>query len=110
MRFVSLGGYPFVMTRVGRVVGVMPIDALSWTQSPGSALTDSAADARRMSASGQVELRITGTATPLAKRQLQVLGWRTVENAKFRTAGGSCPRIPRLLLKRSRNQRGELPL
>jgi hypothetical protein len=82
-RFVSLGGYPFAVTRHGRIVSVMPIDALAWTQSTGGALRDSAADARRLVASGQVELRITGSATALAKRQLQGLGWKLVERAKF---------------------------
>jgi hypothetical protein len=82
-RFVSLGGYPFAVTRQGRIVSVMPIDALAWTQSAGGALRESAADARRIVASGQVELRITGTATALAKRQLQGLGWKLVEHAKF---------------------------
>ena len=82
-RFISFGGYPFNITRDGRIVGVMPIDALSWTESTSGALRGSAADARRMAASDGVELRITGTATPLAKKQLQALGWKVVENVRF---------------------------
>jgi hypothetical protein len=46
-------------------------------------LRDSAADARKASATGRVELRITWIATPLAKKELQALGWRVIENAKF---------------------------
>ncbi len=34
-------------------------------------------------AAGRVELRITGTATPLARKELQALGWRVVENTRF---------------------------
>src|SRR4029077_17421259 len=60
VRFVALGGYPFMMTRDGRVVGVMPIDVLSWSETTAAALRDSAADARRWTTTGQVELRITG--------------------------------------------------
>ncbi len=82
-RFVSLGGYPFAITRGGRIVGVMPIDALAWTSTVASVLRDSAADARKLGLSGPVELRITGTATPLAKKELQALGWRVVENVRF---------------------------
>ena len=82
-RFVLLGGYPFNVARDGRIVGVMPIDALSWTETTSAMLRGSAADARKVSATGQVELRITGTATPMAKRELQALGWRVVENARF---------------------------
>jgi hypothetical protein len=82
-RFVLLGGYPFNVARDGRIVGVMPIDALSWTETTSAMLRGSAAEARKVSATGQVELRITGTATPMAKRELQALGWRVVENARF---------------------------
>jgi hypothetical protein len=82
-RFVLLAGYPFMITRGGRIVGAMPIGALSWTQSTATALRDSAASARRLGLAREVELRITGTATPLAKQELQKLGWRVVENVRF---------------------------
>jgi hypothetical protein len=82
-RFVSLGGYPFNVARDGRIVGVMPLDALAWTETTSGVLRECAADARKFSATGQVELRITGTATPRARKELQALGWRVVENAKF---------------------------
>ncbi len=82
-RFVSLGGYPFNVLRDGRILGVMPIDALAWTDAIADVLRLCAADARNISARGQVELRITGKATPRAKRELRALGWRVVENARF---------------------------
>jgi hypothetical protein len=82
-RFVSLGGYPFNVARDGRILGVMPIDALAWTETIAGVLLICAADARKVSATGQVELRITGMATPRAKRELKALGWRVVENARF---------------------------
>lgn len=81
-RFVLLGGYPFMVTKGGHIVGVMPLDALSWTQDTARVLRDSAAAARRLGRS-EVELRITGTVSPLAKKELQAMGWRVVENAKF---------------------------
>ena len=49
-RFVSLGGYPFNVARDGRIVGVMPIDALAWTETIAAVLRDCAADARKFSA------------------------------------------------------------
>jgi hypothetical protein len=82
-RFVSLGGYPFNVMRDGRILGVMPIDALAWTETIADVLRICAADARKVSPTGQVELRITGTATSRAKRELAALGWRVVENARF---------------------------
>jgi hypothetical protein len=82
-RFVSLGGYPFNVTRDGRIVGVMPIDALAWTETIAGVIRDCAAAARTFSAKGRVELRITGTATPRARKELQALGWRLQENTRF---------------------------
>lgn len=83
VRFVALGGYPFMLTRDRRIVGAMPIDALAWTPSTASVLRESAADARRRNPAAGVELRITGTATALARKELATLGWRLVENTKF---------------------------
>jgi hypothetical protein len=82
-QFVSLGGYPFNVARDGRIVGVMPIDALAWTQTIAGVMRECASDARKFSATGQVELRITGMATPRARRELKALGWRLIENARF---------------------------
>lgn len=81
--FLSLGGYPFNVARNGRVVGVMPVDALAWTETIAGIIRECAADARNATPTGKVELRITGTATPRARKELQALGWRLVENVKF---------------------------
>jgi hypothetical protein len=61
----------------------MPIDALAWTETMAGVLRECAADARRLAGTRQVELRITGTATPRARKELQALGWRVVENVRF---------------------------
>jgi hypothetical protein len=82
-RFVLLGGYPFNLARNGRIVGAMPIDILAWTEKTAAVWHDCAADARRIAPGARVELRITGKATPLARRELQTLGFRVVENTKF---------------------------
>jgi hypothetical protein len=82
-RFLLLGGYPFNVARDGRILGVMPIDALAWTEAIAEVLRTCAADARQVSATGRVELRITGRATPRAKKELKALGWRVVENVRF---------------------------
>jgi hypothetical protein len=82
-RFVSLGGYPFNVLRDGRLVGVMPVDALSWTETIAAIMRDCDADAQKLSRTGRVELRITGTATTLAKKELQMLGWQVVERDRF---------------------------
>jgi hypothetical protein len=61
----------------------MPLDTLSWTAATAPVWRECAADARRVSPTGRVELRITGTATALARKEFQSLGWRLVENTRF---------------------------
>ncbi len=82
-QFIILGGYPFNLTRDGRVVGIMPVDALSWTETTSKALSDAAADAKRRAPNARGELRISGQATALAKQKLKALGWSVVENVRF---------------------------
>ncbi len=83
VRFVDLGGYPFNVARDGKVVGVMPADAVSWTDDTARALGAATADMRRTLPGAHGELRISGQATSLAKREIKALGWQVVENVKF---------------------------
>jgi hypothetical protein len=78
--FVTLGGYPFAIARNNAVVGILPINALSWTDNTARSMKDIVDGARRAGHSGTADLRITGQATSLAKQQLQSLGWNVVEN------------------------------
>lgn len=79
VRFVSLGGFPFNQTRDGAVVGVMPVDIVSWTDVTARVFGESSNDLRKIRQSG--EIRLTGTATNLAKQRLKELGWRVVERS-----------------------------
>ena len=67
----------------GRIVGVMPIDSLSWTETISKVVDDCTTDAHKLSPTGSLELRITGQATPLARKELRARGWRLVENDRF---------------------------
>jgi hypothetical protein len=80
--FVALGGFPFVTT-TGGVLGLLPLDALSWTQGTDKAMRDITASLRSVSPGGRGQMRITGQATPLAKQKLQGLGWTLTENTKI---------------------------
>jgi hypothetical protein len=79
---VSLGGYPFNVARDGRVTGLMPVDALSWTQGTATGFTNASNDRKAMAPTARAELRITGQATATAKKQMKQLGWTVVENAR----------------------------
>ena len=77
--FVSLGEFPFNQTRGGGIIGIWPVDALSWTAATRSAMGN-AASAIRNGGLGRAELRLSGQATPRAKQGLQELGIAVAEN------------------------------
>jgi hypothetical protein len=71
--YVSLGEFPFNQVRNGGVVGIWPVDAMSWTEGTRKAMGN-AADAIRRSGMGRAELRLSGQATPRAREGLRELG------------------------------------
>jgi hypothetical protein len=78
VRFVELGGFPFLVTRDNRALTVAPIDALAWTNGTSARPTEAFADNRRMGLKGG-ELRITGQATTLTERHVKANGWAVRE-------------------------------
>ena len=80
--FVTLGGYPFNVTRQGGIMGILPLDSLSWTDNTARSMKDIVAAARRGGYAGKAEMRITGQSTKLAKQQLKELGWTITDNYK----------------------------
>ncbi len=74
--------FPLAQTTSGGIVGVYPIDILSWT--PGTAQTIDAMTVEAQSSGARSKtLVITGAATPLAKSNLAARGWKVQERAKF---------------------------
>jgi hypothetical protein len=82
VRFVALSNYPFVITRDNRIMAVLPIDALSWTRATAAGFAGVTEQRRRVAPRARGELRITGTATALAKKELKAQGWTVVENQR----------------------------
>ena len=82
VRFVALVGYPYVITRDGRIVTVAPIDALSWTRETAAGFGSVTAERKRIAPNARGELRITGQATALAKRWLSTHGWTVLERQR----------------------------
>lgn len=81
-QIVALGGLPFASTRDGRIVTVAPIDALSWTEETAARFGAFTAERKALAAKATGELRITGQATALARKQLKAEGWTLVEGQK----------------------------
>ncbi len=76
--------YPLCLTAGGGIVGVFPIDSLSWTPETARTFETMTREARRSGATGARTLVITGAATPLARRNLAALGWTVTTDARLR--------------------------
>jgi hypothetical protein len=74
--------YPLCLTEGGGIVGVYPIDSLSWTEQTAAMFDAMKAQADADGAAGPKALVITGAATPLARKNLAARGWQVTENAK----------------------------
>ncbi len=81
--FVRFGTEPFplALTANHGVIGIFPIDILSWTPDTSRAITGMTDAARHLGISGPKVFYIAGTTTRLAKRELRRLGWRLEEDA-----------------------------
>jgi len=82
-RIVGLGGLPFALTRDGRVVTTAPIDALAWTPENAARFGKFTAARKAISPKAKGELKITGQASALAKRELKKDGWSVTELLKY---------------------------
>jgi hypothetical protein len=81
-RFVAFANYPFVITSDNQVMAVLPIDALSWTKETANGFGVVTMQRRRYDPKARGVLRITGMATPLAKRRLRAEGWTVLEHQR----------------------------
>lgn len=81
--FVRFGNSPFPMpvTKDNGLVGVFPIDILSWTKDTAPVITAMTSAAQDNGITGPKVLYITGSVTQLAKKNLKALGWKVEENA-----------------------------
>jgi hypothetical protein len=73
--------YPLCLTKGGGVIGVFPIDSLSWTSETAANADAMTSEAKAAGLTGPKSLLITGTATPLAKKNLAARRWSLKENA-----------------------------
>ena len=74
--------FPLVRTGAGSVIGAYPIDILSWTPETAKIIEGMTETANAAAAKSKT-LAITGTATPLARRNLVSRGWTLRERARF---------------------------
>ncbi|HZT25602.1 MAG TPA: hypothetical protein VFA57_07870 [Pseudolabrys sp.] len=75
VRFASLADFPYVVTRDGRVTALLPIDAFAWTRETAGGFNAVTAARKGLAPGDRGELRITGMATALAKKEMQQRNW-----------------------------------
>ncbi len=83
-RLVNAGGFPFMVTKSGVIVGSFPLDHLAWTQ--GFAEKEGAISSAISGMPGITgkEFWITGTVDPVARQALEKKGWKLKEKVEGR--------------------------
>jgi hypothetical protein len=66
-------------TKEGRVVVLLPLDWIAWTESYAKALTEVETRAKKDLGATKLELRMTGTMSPAAKKEMAARAWKVVE-------------------------------
>jgi hypothetical protein len=66
----------------GRAVALVPVDWVQWTEPFAKAVAEAGARAKKELGAASLELRLTGKASDLAKKEAGALGWKVVEGAK----------------------------
>ncbi len=67
-------------TKDGRAVVLLPVDSVRWTEPLDKASAQVAERAKKELGASKLELRLTGAASPSAKKELAARGWNVVEN------------------------------
>jgi hypothetical protein len=78
-QFVSANGFPVNILANGQAVIIAPIDLLAWSPTPLQALAAVSSGLRSNGKDNNVELRISGSATPGARLALKGMGWTVLE-------------------------------
>jgi hypothetical protein len=80
-------------TKDGRAVALLPIDWISWTAAFEKAATEVQARAKKELGATKLEVRLSGTASPTAKKELAARGIDVVENEPltFEVAAAQAP-------------------
>jgi hypothetical protein len=67
-------------TKDGRAVVLLPVDWVCWTEAFEKSATEVADRAKKELGAAKLELRLSGAASPSAKKELAARGWTVVEN------------------------------
>ena len=77
--FVDLRGFALNQGRNGKVVVILPVDELAWTKEASGLVDAIDQDIKARKLGNGVDLLVSGTLTPLARKSLSGRGWKVVE-------------------------------
>ena len=77
--FVDVRGIPLNQTRSGKVAVVVALDELAWTKQASDFVAVIDQDVKQRKLGSSVDVKISGTATPMAREGLRERGWKLSE-------------------------------
>ncbi len=80
-RLVALRGLVFGQRADGTVVGVFPVDYLTWRQKSANTVSGLEPDIKKLGGKSP-QLWVTGSMSPLYRKNMAALGWTVQENAR----------------------------
>lgn len=81
--FVVVKGFPFNLTKSGKIIGIFPLDEFAWTDPGARLIRTVTGELRKRDMLRNAELRITGAITPLARLKLETYGWKPVGTVRY---------------------------
>jgi hypothetical protein len=87
--FISVTGQPVTIRRSGTAVAVLALDDLAWTAVPERAFKAATAELKRERPGDHPTLATTGAVTPMARREIEKLGWKIVKIEPLTTINGA---------------------
>lgn len=79
--FIEVRGFALNRARASKVVAVLPVDELAWTKEAEAVVDAVGKEVKDRKLGDVVELRVTGTVTPLTAKNLRERGWKLYERA-----------------------------
>src|SRR6185312_1000182 len=67
LEFIAARGVPLNLTRTGRIVAILPLDGLAWTESVNDLVLAMDQDLKARYPNGEIEVRVSGKATANAR-------------------------------------------
>jgi hypothetical protein len=79
--FIEVRGFALNRARGAKIIAVLPVDELAWTKEAEAVVNALSKEIKERKLGDAIELRVSGTLTPLAAKNLRERGWKPSERA-----------------------------